>query len=44
VERLDDDPGSIVPDTAAVWGDLVRAWSTVEDRIKGRSEDPGDAS
>jgi 8-oxo-dGTP pyrophosphatase MutT (NUDIX family) len=30
LRRLDDEPGSIVPDTAAVWGDLVRAWSQSE--------------
>jgi 8-oxo-dGTP pyrophosphatase MutT (NUDIX family) len=44
VERLMDEPGSIVPDTAAVWGDLVRAWSQADDRSEGPSEDPSDAS
>lgn len=32
VRRLIDEPGTIVPDTAAVWGDLVRAWSRSGDR------------
>lgn len=42
MERLVDDPRSIVPDTAAVWGDLVRAWREGEERGEGRSEHPSE--
>ncbi|HET8989375.1 MAG TPA: NUDIX domain-containing protein, partial [Humibacillus sp.] len=31
VQRLDDDPGSVVPDSAAVWGGVLRAWQA--DRV-----------
>ena len=26
VRRLDEDPASVVPDSAAVWGEVLRAW------------------
>ncbi|GAA2162662.1 isopentenyldiphosphate isomerase [Humibacillus xanthopallidus] len=26
VRRLDDDPATVVPDSAAVWGDVLRGW------------------
>ena len=30
VRRLDEEPGTIVPDSVSVWGDTVRAWAAGE--------------